>query len=1215
MNESQVFANALKLADSSGRAAYLDEACAGDPELRADVEALLQAHANDPGFLEQPVGSLMGTVEEASVAESPAAPPADPAGTGQSGVVLAGRYRLLELIGEGGMGAVWMAQQLEPVKRLVAVKLIKPGMDSQQVLARFDAERQALALMDHPSIARVFDAGMTPDRRPFFVMELVKGVPITRYGDQHRLTPRQRLELFIPVCQAIQHAHQKGIIHRDIKPSNVLVALYDDRPVVKVIDFGIAKATGQSLTESTLHTGFGAIVGTVEYMSPEQASFNQLDVDTRSDIYSLGVLLYELLTGSPPFGRKELEKVGLLEVLRVIREQEPPRPSTRLSTADGLPTLAANRGTEPRRLAALMRGELDWIVMKALEKDRSRRYDTANGLAADVQRYLAGEPVQAVPPSVGYRLRKFVRRNRLPLGVITAVALVLVAAVVGLAISNSLIQQEKEAKEQALTDLLREEQHKAQEAQGRAEANASWKRTAYYLKTSLVLNEWRAVNRAWAAQHLAECPDEMRHWEWDYLNRLCNGQSRDVPLGGPDDRWSAAFNPTATRVATVDRKGVLHLYDAEGKELFNLSLASCGRNYGVRFSQDGTRMATLSEVREGKDARAMIQVWDSDSGKQLAVVKAPPFSAGWHVFMGLGFSPDSTRIAGIDMRGHLLLHDLVKHVELWRADAHPIDPNPHPNFVWYTSLAFSPDGSRIATVSEFQAEGKVWDATTGKPVMNFKSGGEGFSSVLYSPKGTWLVTTGRYRDDTIIVPDTTVRLWDARTGQQLRVFQGGARPVTSLAISPDETRLAAGTRDGAVILWDLVTGQKIGTYNTRDRDVYHMAFSVDGRTLATTTRGFTPGDTFGRMIQFWDATRGPESRAFRCLGAHQAALSPDGRLVLAVARHPKEKRQMAVLWDADTGDVVRELGGPRECFLSVACSPDGKMIAIAVQPEIGICPIRLHDPRTGQLLRTLATPDGKPGAPCDTLAFSADGTRLASGAQDQVVRVWEVTTGRQLWESKKQERTVSGLGFSRDGKRLVSATGGIERVSPTFTGNPKAPQWPTDFQKTVPVLKVWNAETGQELMSLDLPGKTQAVAISPDGETVAVGFGDSKMIVTIRFAPGTNGAEVADFEDSGGGDRSVRLYRVPTGEVVGTLKGHAKPTRSLAFSPDGRRIVTAGGSDNTVKLWDAKSGEEILTLGPQPGIVTCVGFSANGVRIVSGSLQEARVWDATPLKK
>jgi eukaryotic-like serine/threonine-protein kinase len=304
------------------------------------------------------------------------------------------------------------------------------------VIARFEAERQALALMDHPHIAKVLDAGTTDNGRPYFVMELVKGVPITRYCDEHHLTPRERLELFVPVCQAVQHAHTKGVIHRDLKPSNVLVAHYDGNPVPKVIDFGVAKATGQKLTEQTLFTEFGAVVGTVEYMSPEQAELNQLDIDTRSDIYSLGVLLYELLTGTTPIHRKRLREAALFEMLRVIREEEPPRPSTRLSTTEELPSIAANRGLEPRKLTGLVRGELDWIVMKALEKDRNRRYETANGFATDVQRYLAGEPVLAVPPSARHRLRKFARRNKRAL--VTA-ALVGALVVGGTAVATALI--------------------------------------------------------------------------------------------------------------------------------------------------------------------------------------------------------------------------------------------------------------------------------------------------------------------------------------------------------------------------------------------------------------------------------------------------------------------------------------------------------------------------------------------------------------------------------------------------------------------------------------------------------------------------------------------------------------------------------------------------------------------------------------------------------
>jgi serine/threonine protein kinase/tetratricopeptide (TPR) repeat protein len=439
MNERSIFIAALEKDDPAERAAYLDQAC-GDGALRQRIERWLAAHAAAGGILDRPVGPEPPTVAFQPILE-------------QAGAVIGG-YKLIEPIGEGGMGKVWMAQQTEPVKRLVALKLIKAGMDSKQVIARFEAERQALALMDHANIARVLDAGTTGAGRPYFVMDLVKGVPITRYCDEHRLTPRQRLELFIPVCQAVQHAHQKGIIHRDLKPSNVIIALYDGKPVPKVIDFGVAKAAGQSLTDKTLVTGFGNIIGTLEYMSPEQAEINQLDIDTRSDIYSLGVLLYELLTGSPPFTKKELEKAGMLEMLRVIREKEPSKPSTKLSTAEGLPTLAANRGTEPAKLTKLVRGELDWLVMKALEKDRARRYETANGLAMDVERYLCDEPVLACPPSAGYRLRKFARRNRV---VLATAAVVAAALVVGTALAcwqavraTRAEAAEKQAKESAL---------------------------------------------------------------------------------------------------------------------------------------------------------------------------------------------------------------------------------------------------------------------------------------------------------------------------------------------------------------------------------------------------------------------------------------------------------------------------------------------------------------------------------------------------------------------------------------------------------------------------------------------------------------------------------------------------------------------------------------------------------------------------------------------
>ena len=468
----EIYSAALEL-EAEEREIFLDQVCRGRPEVRERVVRLLHAHDEVGNLLESPAPELAALEPvalelDATTAGHPAATPGldataasdlpspqgsgldatsaefeaevdrkalSPAATVRRGNDLGsgdtvGPYTLLESIGEGGMGTVFVAKQSKPIKRKVAIKLVKAGMDTKQVLARFDAQRQSLALMDHPNIARVVDAGMTEQGRPFFAMEYVKVVPLTEYCDQARLSVRERLELFIPICQAVQHAHQKGIIHRDLKPSNILVCLYDGKPVPKVIDFGLAKALHQSLTEQSVYTAHGMMLGTPLYMSPEQAESNNLDIDTRTDIYSLGVILYELMTGTTPLEKQQFKQAAMAEILRLIKEVDPPRPSTRLSGSASLPSFAAQRSLEPASLTRTISGDLDWVIMKALEKERSRRYETASGLAADIMRHLADEPVSASPPSARYKMQKFVKRNR---------AGVIAASVLGVAILMGIV--------------------------------------------------------------------------------------------------------------------------------------------------------------------------------------------------------------------------------------------------------------------------------------------------------------------------------------------------------------------------------------------------------------------------------------------------------------------------------------------------------------------------------------------------------------------------------------------------------------------------------------------------------------------------------------------------------------------------------------------------------------------------------------------------------
>jgi serine/threonine protein kinase len=639
-----IFFAALQKKIPEERAAYLDAACGNDNDVRRRVERLLAAQSQVGDFLERPSQAEAGPHEPATVPpiEKRQTAPCLPEttsfhGPGEGlGSVIAGRYRLLEALGQGGMGAVFMAQQSAPVKRLVALKLIKSDMDSRQVLARFEAERQALALMDHPNIAKVLDAGATESGRPFFVMELVKGVPVTRFSDERQLSPRERLELFIPVCQAIQHAHQKGIIHRDIKPSNVLVALYDDRPVPKVIDFGVAKAAGSQLTDVTLITGFGAIVGTPEYMSPEQAQLNQLDIDTRSDVYALGVLLYELLTGTTPVDRRRLKQDAVFEILRIIREEEPPRPSMRLSTSEALASIAATRKMEPARLTKLMRGELDWIVMKCLEKDRSRRYETANGLARDLERYLHDEVVEARPPSALYRLRKLTSKHRTALAMATTVLLLLLA---GIAVSTALAIRAMQAESVAKSKEREANEQREQANQQRERAEKQAASSAMDIDLKRCEEGQVALGLLRLAETLGTIPEHAKELrECAALNIVAWGQQLAPKLGSLRhdglDVAEAFLSPDGKTILTLGREGSARLWDSladKPRAILRLPFPQVWSRFPnytlVRFSEDGSTVLTVvghgyttnatynHEPMTSYSSDGIVRIWDVASGE------------------------------------------------------------------------------------------------------------------------------------------------------------------------------------------------------------------------------------------------------------------------------------------------------------------------------------------------------------------------------------------------------------------------------------------------------------------------------------------------------------------------------------------------------------------------------------------------------------------------
>jgi serine/threonine protein kinase len=531
-----IYNAALQKQSETERSAYLDAVCGRNTTLRARVEELLKAHEEAGDFLEVPALEPDATMQDSPLVEGP-------------GTTI-GRYKLLELIGEGGMGLVYLAEQKEPVRRQVALKIIKPGMDSKQVISRFGAERQALALLDHPNIARVLDAGTTETGRPYFVMEYVKGMSVTKYCDRHKLSIEQRLKLFLQVCYGVQHAHQKGIIHRDIKPSNILISVQDDRAVPKIIDFGIAKAIAQPLTEQTVFTRHGQLLGTPEYMSPEQADMSNEDIDTRADLYSLGVVLYELLTGVLPFEHEALEKVGFAELQRILQEEEPPHPSIRLTNlGEEAKKIAERRHTQVVALARRLHRELEWIPLKAMRKERSRRYRSASEVADDIQNYLNGVPLIAGPETVIYRVKKFVRKHA---GSVATVLLVAVAIVLGLVISTTMYFRAKEARKQESVARARAEgaEEVAKEQRKLAEEKAEdYRRALYASHMGLANAEYQGGNIGRVRELLESCPNDLRGWEWNHLQHICD-QSIKTLRGHQVWLGQIAVSPAGDRLAS-----------------------------------------------------------------------------------------------------------------------------------------------------------------------------------------------------------------------------------------------------------------------------------------------------------------------------------------------------------------------------------------------------------------------------------------------------------------------------------------------------------------------------------------------------------------------------------------------------------------------------------------------------------------------------------------
>jgi WD40 repeat protein/serine/threonine protein kinase len=1219
--EVSLFSAALEL-PASQRAAYLSEVCADDPALQQRLEELLGVHEKAISFLESPASGAQASPMGAEGPAGLASPAPEKAGDH------IGRYKLLQQIGEGGCGAVYMAEQEEPVHRRVALKIIKLGMDTKAVIARFEAERQALALMDHPNIARVLDAGATDGGRPYFVMELVRGIKITDFCDENCLSTEERLRLFVQVCQAVQHAHQKGIIHRDIKPSNILVTVSEPGApgCAKIIDFGIAKATtGLQLTDKTLFTVFEHFIGTPAYMSPEQAMMTALDIDTRTDIYSLGVLLYELLTGKTPLDQKELLAAGLDEMRRTIREKEPVRPSTRLSTMlqAELTTTAKHRHSEAPKLIHLVRGDLDWIVMKCLEKDRARRYETANGLANDVQRHLSCEPVEARPPSRLYEFQKTVRRHKF--GFAAAAALITALAAGVLVSAWEAMRARQAEREQA---RLR---RRAEEVAVRLELQRA--------------EDWLAADNS--AQGLATLSHVLRQYPTNLIaaQRLVSALThrsfalpRFEPLRHAKSVQSAEFSPSGRQIVTASRDGTARIWDAATGQALGPPLRHSAGVNRVRFSPDGEKVVTCSDDMTAR-------VWDAHSGQALT----PPLLHRGRVKIA-AFSPDSRLVVTASDDGTAGVWEV-------RMGKPAFPPLKHDGAV--TAVQFSPDGQWVLTASQ-DGTARLWDARTGGPAVHlfrhrgpvnaaqFSSDGRQIATASADHTGrVWDIQTGQpltpplaHQHDLYFIQfspdgqrvataslDRTARLWDARTGRPLGQPMLHDDQLSSVQFSPDGLRVVTASEDSTARVWDALTSEPLSEAMRHESKLFSALFSSDGQSVVTASEDSTarvwdarPGRALPRSLKHASFVReaapstdaGPDA-ALDWSAARPAAgqYSPDGKRILTFSGD-----QTVRIWDAVTGE---ELTPPLRLdgwVTSAEFKADGKAVlaACADAPPLTWAPRtggtddhRARERPAGASVIIWDAQSGQPlagplrhAARVSVAHFSRDGVSVVTASWDKTARVWDARTGQPITGSLLHGDGVSSARFSPGGERIVTASG----------------------DDTV---RVWDAKTGQPLgKPMRHGGWVHDAVFSPDGSRVVSASADNTARVwdARTGEPMTpplihqGGLSFALFSPDGlrvatcSWDKTARLWDSQTGRALTEPLRHGAVVHTVDFTTDGQWLVTAS-DDRCVRLWDCRSGQPVSEpLRGDAAPVSSAYFSPDGLHVVSAPLNgTVRIWE------